>query len=147
MILHDRRIPKSRANIDHLVVAASGVWVVDAKTYSGLVERRDKGGLFKTDDRLYVGGRDQTKLVGGLTRQVDAVYGALDGLTPGELPIHAALCFVDAEWRLFAKPFRIGGVWVTGGKRLAEMIAEAGPISATAVMEVAERLSERLVPA
>src|SRR5690606_36481935 len=28
-VLHDRRIPGSRANIDHLVVTPSGVWVID----------------------------------------------------------------------------------------------------------------------
>src|SRR4051794_15509835 len=33
IVLHDRRVPRSRANIDHLVVARSGVWVVDSKRY------------------------------------------------------------------------------------------------------------------
>ena len=56
VLLHDRKIPGSRANIDHLVVAASGVWVIDAKKYQGRVKRVDKGGLFLTDLRLYVGG-------------------------------------------------------------------------------------------
>jgi len=47
-ILHDRRIPGSRANIDHIVVAPSGVWIIDAKRYSDqLVQRRGKD--------LYVG--------------------------------------------------------------------------------------------
>src|SRR4051812_39479759 len=32
-VLHDRRMPRSRANIDHLVVAPSGIWVVDTKRY------------------------------------------------------------------------------------------------------------------
>ena len=57
--LHDRRIPKSKANIDHLVVGPSGVFVVDAKNYSGIVERRHVGGWFRPDERLYVGGRDR----------------------------------------------------------------------------------------
>lgn len=29
--LHDRHIPGFRANIDHVLVAPSGVWVIDAK--------------------------------------------------------------------------------------------------------------------
>ncbi|NLA37157.1 MAG: NERD domain-containing protein [Actinobacteria bacterium] len=33
--LHDRKLPKSRANFDHLVVTPSGVWVIDAKRYIG----------------------------------------------------------------------------------------------------------------
>ena len=34
-VLHDRRIPGSRANIDHIAVAATGVWVIDTKRYKG----------------------------------------------------------------------------------------------------------------
>src|SRR5579859_852074 len=29
VVLHDRRMPGSRANLDHLVIVSSGVWVVD----------------------------------------------------------------------------------------------------------------------
>jgi hypothetical protein len=32
VVLHDRRVPGSRANIDHLVIGPSGVWVLDTKT-------------------------------------------------------------------------------------------------------------------
>ena len=34
-VLHDRRIPGTKANIDHIVVATGGVFVVDAKRYVG----------------------------------------------------------------------------------------------------------------
>ena len=34
-VLHDRRIPGTRANIEHLVVCPTGVLVVDAKRYVG----------------------------------------------------------------------------------------------------------------
>ncbi len=40
--LHSRKVPKTRGDIDHLIVAPSGVWVVDAKHYRGRVERRDQ---------------------------------------------------------------------------------------------------------
>ncbi len=38
IVLNDRRVPRTRGNIDHLVIASSGVWVIDAKNYSGLVQ-------------------------------------------------------------------------------------------------------------
>ena len=104
-LLHDRRIPRSQANIDHIAVAASGIWIIDAKNYKGKVEQRDVGGLFKSDQRLYVDNRDRTQLVRGLARQIDSVLEALDD---AEVPIDAALCFVDAEWGFFSKPFRHG---------------------------------------
>jgi hypothetical protein len=33
VVLHDRRLPGVRANIDHLVIGPTGVWVVDSKAY------------------------------------------------------------------------------------------------------------------
>ena len=45
-VLHDRRIPYSKANIDHLIVAPWGVFIVDAKNYKGKVETRNRGGFF-----------------------------------------------------------------------------------------------------
>jgi hypothetical protein len=141
VLLHDRKVPKSRGNIDHIAIAASGIWVIDAKTYKGKVERRDKGGWFKTDLRLYVGGRNRTKLVDGLDWQVDAVHKALGDEV---VPIHAVLCFIDAEWSFFAKPFRMGGVWVTWGRKLAEMIAEPGELTREDVLRVADRLVKGL---
>ncbi len=32
-VLHDRRVPGSRANVDHLVIGRRGVWVLDSKAY------------------------------------------------------------------------------------------------------------------
>jgi hypothetical protein len=141
VLLHDCKVPKTRGNIDHIAIAASGVWVIDAKTYKGLVERRDKGGWFRTDFRLYVDGRDRTKLADGLGWQVEAVRNALVG---SDVPVHAALCFIDAEWKLLAKPFQLRDAWVTWGQELAEMIAADGPLSEVDVMHVADRLATAL---
>ncbi len=77
IVLHDRRIPGSRTNIDHVVISAAGIFVVDAKRYSGKVRKVDRGGWLSTDFRLYVGERDRTKLIPGLTKQVEAVRKAL----------------------------------------------------------------------
>ena len=143
VLLHDCKAPKTRGNIDHIAIAASGVWVIDAKTYKGMVERRDKGGWFKTDFRLYVNGRDRTKLAEGLGWQVEAVRSALAG---ADVSVHAALCFIDAEWKLFAKPFQLHDAWITWGQKLAEMIAADGPLSEVDVMHVADRLATALPP-
>lgn len=144
VLIHDRKIPGTRANIDHIVVAPTGVWIVDAKKYSGKVERRDVGGWFKTDMRLYVGGRDRTKLCAGLMKQVDAVRKALDDL---KVPIRPVLCFVDAEWSLFAKPFELDGVLVTWGKALSERAGAPGDLSRDEVFALAQELVAALPPA
>jgi Nuclease-related domain len=141
VLLHDRKIPGSRANIDHLAIAPSGIWIIDAKNYKGKVEQRDVGGWLKTDRRLYVNGRDHTKLVGGFARQINAV---LEAIGDGKVPINAALCFVGSEWNLLAKPFNQDGVWVTWPKKLSEMIAAPGSLTPSDVTQVAERLASGL---
>jgi hypothetical protein len=141
VLLHDRRVPGTRGNIDHLAIAASGVWVIDAKRYTGKVEQRDVGGWFKTDLRLYVGGRDRTKTVKGLGWQVSAVTEALE---TDEAQIYSALSFVGADWPLFfAKPLRLDGVWISWPKKLAEMIGAAGPLTTDDIDRIARHLSTR----
>ncbi|MEW5990840.1 MAG: nuclease-related domain-containing protein [Chloroflexota bacterium] len=40
---HDRRVPGTRGNIDHIIVAPASVFVVDARAYVGLIEVRNYG--------------------------------------------------------------------------------------------------------
>ena len=143
IVLHDRRVPKTRGNIDHLVIAASGVWVVDAKNYSGLVQKRDVGGFFKVDNRLFVGRRDCTKLVDGLDWQVRGVLNALESQ---EVSVSSAICFTDAEWNLFAKPFTLNGVFVSGPNALSRKISEENRLSEEEIQSIAFNLSTKLPP-
>lgn len=141
VLLHDRKVPKTRGNIDHLAIASSGIWVIDAKKMKGRVERKDVGGMLRIDNRLYVAGRDKSKLVAGLTWQVDAVRAVVED---GEVPIHPTLSFVDADWAWFAKPIRIDGVLIAWPRKLADLIDEPGPLSDEQVVAIATRLSHHL---
>jgi len=145
-VLHDRRIPRSRANIDHIVVAPYGVFVIDAKNYKGRVERRDRGGLFSTDYRLYVGGRDKTQLVVGMQKQAEAVRVAL-GVPPEEIPIVQTICFVAADWSLWARPIQFDAVQVLWPRALLKQMRLEGPVSRSAIPEIERRLGLALPPA
>lgn len=46
-VLHVRRIPGSRANIDHIVLCPNGVMVVDAKKYEGKIDLKVEGGILR----------------------------------------------------------------------------------------------------
>ena len=114
-LLHDRRIPRSKANIDHLAVTASGVYVIDAKKYRGRPHLKIEGGLFRPRvERLLVGSRDCTKLVDGVLKQVDVVRGLLDD----DVPVHGVLCFVEADWPLIGGTFTTRGVQALWPKKL-----------------------------
>src|SRR4029079_13824177 len=66
-VLHDRRVPGTRGNIDHVVVAPAGVFVIDAKRYEGRIEVRNRCNIFRPNHRLYVGRRDCSALADGLS--------------------------------------------------------------------------------
>jgi Nuclease-related domain len=59
-VLHDRRIPGTKANIDHIALNANAVWVIDTKEYAGMVTA-SAGGLFSGPE-LRVAGRLRTGL-------------------------------------------------------------------------------------
>ena len=143
-VLHDRKVPKTRGNIDHLVIAPSGVWIVDAKNYTGKVERRHVGGLFTGEDRLYVNGRNKTKLVEGLGWQHDAVHAVLEPIGFGAVPIHGVLCFTDSNWGFRFRAIRINGAVVTWAKDLISQIREPGSIEPQVIAILARELSAKL---
>lgn len=141
-VINDRRIPKSRANIDHVVVTPAGIFVIDAKHYEGQPRREVFGGLFTPRwETLYVGRRDCGKLLESMAKQRDVVA----SLVP-DVPVHPMLCFVEAEWGLFQKPFTVRDVFVTHPRGMRERLAASneGP---TDVAQVTAALCEQLRPA
>jgi len=103
-VMHDRRIPGTKANIDHIVVTAGGVLVVDAKRYvDKRPELRVEGGILRPRvEKLMVGGRDRTKLVDGVLGQVERVRMALGDES---IDVSGVLCFLDADWPLIGSFF------------------------------------------
>lgn len=84
-VIHDRRIRGTKANIDHITIGPSGIWVIDAKRYKDKrPELRVEGGIFRPRvESLRIGGRDGTKLVDEVKSQVQRVREALgDDVTP-----------------------------------------------------------------
>jgi len=141
-ILHDRRVPGTRGNIDHIVVAASGVFVIDAKHYAGLIRIRDRGSFFRRDDRLYVGSRDCSALAENMTWQLKAVRNVLDSIPDaGSIPVQAVLCFVEREWPLFRPPESYNGVRLEGIRSIKKLLAEPGPLDSYGMARIARRLS------
>jgi len=66
VVLHDRAIPRSQPNIDHILITPARIFVIDAKNYIGIV-KIDEGSLLDPNatPTLYVGNRKQMNLVQG----------------------------------------------------------------------------------
>ena len=142
IFLHSRKIPNG--DIDHLAIAASGIYVIDAKNYTGRVEVKDVGNWRTVDRRLYVGGRDKSKLVEGMGKQVVAVTKAVASSGLADTPIHPVLCCTDSEWGIFAKPLSFGPVTCLWAKKLCELIKQPGPLDLSQRKLIAGRLSVAL---
>jgi hypothetical protein len=138
IVLHDRRIPGSRANIDHIAVAPSGIWVIDSKRYKGKVAVSKP--LFGKA-KLTVAGRDRTKLVEGLAKQVALVEAVMPAVAPG-VPVRGALCFVDADLPLVGN-LSFNGYPLLYPKRLAKRINGNGSLDETRIHAVASELAAR----
>lgn len=131
-VLHDRRIPGTKANIDHVAITAAGIWVIDAKRYKGRPELKIEGGILRPRvEMVLVGRRDCTKLVDGVLKQIDLVREVV-----GDLPIKGALCFVEADWPLIGGAFTTRDVHVLWPKRLAKLLTESeGSVEVPATRE------------
>jgi hypothetical protein len=140
VVLHDRRRPGTRANIDHIVVSPRGVWVIDTKNYRGTVERRDVGVPFRRDLRLYVAGRDRSKLIESAVRQAADVRRALPAL---DVAVTPTLCFTHNDWSFPARPFVLDGVLVCWPRRLARTLRRPGNVSPARRDRIADLLADR----
>jgi len=146
LVLHDRRIPGSRANIDHIAVGPSGIFIIDAKRYvDAKVEVRRSGGpLSPVTERLMVRGRDQTKLVAGLAVQVAAVYDVLEAVEEfAHVDVRAVLAFVDAQLPVLGS-LKIAGVPILGPRDTAKLVRRPGPLDAPRRAILHAHLASRL---
>lgn len=122
-VLHDRRIPRSRANIDHIVVGPSGVWVIDAKRYKDQRPTLQiEGGILRPRvESLRIGRRDGTKLVDGIRSQVERVVATLED---SDVSVIGVLCFLQADWPLIGGSFTVSGIDVTWPRALIKQMVE-----------------------
>src|SRR5664279_469789 len=137
IVLHDRRMPASRANIDHLAIAPTGVYVIDAKDITGKVRvSRPLLGAAK----LLVKGRNRSRLIDGLDRQVAAVRQALSELGRSDVPVQGVFCFTKADLPLLGSS-AVRGHRLHHRRAVARKLNRSGPLGADAVKVLAEALA------
>lgn len=113
-VWHDLQVPGSRANIDHLVVGRTGVWVVDTKTPRGQVKSGWRS-VRMGDRRLDTG---------PVTWEAEMVAERLDELVGARLRrplvVRPVVAVHGAELR--PRGVRVQGVRVVGADRLVARI-------------------------
>ena len=79
---------------------------------------------------------------------LDALHVAVEAALAQEgldlVPVHAALCFTNAEWGWFAKPFSLNGVWVKWATKLTELVLDWNAIPDTEIDRLARVVNAKL---
>lgn len=136
VVLHDRRMPRSRANIDHVVIGPTGVFTVETKHYSSEVVIR-RGSVRRA-------GRSMTGVVDQAGRQAEAVRSLLG------CDVRAVVCVQGAGVSVegwFSKPF-VDGVRFCSGRRLRAVLTKLpNVLAAEDVIRLSALAQERLAPA
>lgn len=144
-LLHDRRIPMSLANIDHLAVGPGGVTVIDAKNIRGRVRIQRTGGLFTPRlEALRVAGRDRTKLVESVECQMAEVRATLSDLGHPQVSVAGALCLVNVDGLPLFGTLALREVKVLAPRSTARLAARAGSISSDELAAIRDGLARRL---
>lgn len=145
VVLDDRQMPGSAATIDHIVVGPAGVFVVDAKRYPGRIAIHTKGGLFRSEQRLYVGRRDCSGLAEKVAWQARGVADALKSSGVAILPpIVAVLCFIDGNWPQVKPPRRYAGVRLESERSIQNVVLRAPVLDGQSIDRLARALAKAL---
>jgi hypothetical protein len=123
------------------------VFVIDSKLYQGTIRIRDVGGLFKRNERLYVGSRDCSHLAENMSWQVDALAHALAAAKVEPVPrITPVLCFVSGERPLLFPPEAYRGVRLEGTRSIKKLIMREQVLDTAAIDSLTRRLAIALPP-
>lgn len=146
LVIHDRLIPRSKANIDHIAITQSGVIVIDAKNYQGTVQVKDQSGFFSTPDlQLWVGRRNCMKLVTGMKHQVEVVKAILSKYDV-DVPVVGVLAFYAASWgtyKFMRVQEEVDGVLINS-KGIEPIVARQGALCAEQIKHVTRILATQL---
>ena len=148
LIFSDRRIDGAAQTTDHVVVATSGVWVIDAKRWKAVSFRAtdDRGSVA----RLYAGDHDVTALVDGLC---DCLFRVAAVVRDPSVPLRPAMAVLTEQCRFAAglrfrlgKPIWHGDVLIGPPGVLVEQIRRSGPLTRDQVLHIGHRVDEALPP-
>lgn len=138
VVFHDRRVPASRANVDHLVIGPTGVFVVDAKNFNYDLSL-SKGILWT--------GKYPVKL-SNTRNQAQRVEDALaSSLLSRPLKVLPFICVVGTA-RLPHRTINVEGVRVVSDWRTleAEILGHRTVLTAAEVAALSRGAEDRLLP-
>lgn len=148
VVLRNRHKPGRRTIIDYIVIARSGVWVIDAKLRTGRVELRADRSTDAGVELLYVDGHDRSRDVDAMSLHYEVVARAISTTELADVPIIPLLCYPRADWRGFSEAPEVCRIRVCWPREVARVVDSAPlVIDFDQVQSVAAELDARLVVA
>ena len=127
------------------MIAPAGIFVVDAKSYKGIIRIQDRGWFLRHDYRLTVGGRDRSKLAYDMAWQVEAVEEVLVDAGEDPLPsITPVLCFVNGDWPIFRAPEEFDGVRLESERSIKSLVTRSDELDAAEIDRLTAILANAL---
>jgi hypothetical protein len=117
VVMHDLRRSMSTANIDHVVIGPTGVFVIETKNI--------KGTLRIDGEDVFIGGR-RVRIVDEVRKEVQAVWNALGSMLEDKgIRVQALICAHRADLPWFRRT--VAGIRVVTPRRLTAAIT-SGPV-------------------
>jgi hypothetical protein len=136
VVFHDLAVPGFRANIDHLAVGPSGIFLIDSKNWRGRL-------VFAPDGTLWHGSYPMTAALATIGFEVAAIADALETPRSAVEP----LIVIHGSAIPWGEQF-LGGVGILPGRQLVPTLLALPPrLSDQQITELAERAFSRLRPA
>lgn len=147
LVLHDVRMRGERRHIDHVVIARSGVHVIQSDQHiNKRIEVKRSGPLFAREIGLYVGGQDHTAIAAEMDYQVAKIHELIADTFGGTItPVTPVLCFVHAHWGWPRRRLAIGDIEILWPKALMTLLGRPGLLQREHIEELGGRLASRLV--
>ena len=136
-LLHERRLPGKAGKVSHLIVASSGITLVDSRKYTSGRARVGRGGL-------RVGRRNRSDLVHRVRAQVDELRALLADTPYADVPIEAAIAWRDVQGLPILYTFNGPRVLICGTRKIAHEATRPGPFSLQRVDALADYLESEL---
>ncbi|MEP1124383.1 MAG: hypothetical protein ABJH68_10885 [Ilumatobacter sp.] len=135
--LSNRRIPRSRSKIGHIVVTPTGVFVIEQCPTAGVVTVAKRRG----SERVHVDGVDQATTVKRIRTARRAVTGTLGRVGSDGVEVRCVLMVAGRNEAAMTSD----AIEILSPEQLDATLDRRGPLDPHAISEIARHLSERFV--
>ncbi|WP_214327915.1 nuclease-related domain-containing protein [Nonomuraea sediminis] len=139
--LHDRAIPGSTANIDHLLVGPTGVWVIDSKKWHRRTQLHGRG------KRLWIGRRPAEGVLRGIAYERSAVARVVDRATGNMVGVWPLVAVHGAKVPGIGRPLVLDGITLLKAGQVRRYIRQTSEsLSPDQVADLARTLDRAFPP-